>query len=238
MRISRTSGLIVIPLAVVGLIAQVCLAQHEEASRKDQQLGSSGTMLSVGLLNQKVVREALELTDDQKRKAMQINREMIAQVHASVQTPEYSQKMSQSVNAAMSKLNDVLDEGQQKRLRGIYLQAAGAAAFSDPAIATELKLTEDQKKQVAELGRKNRRARSELEEAELAKGSSPQEIGDKTDQLREELSKESLAVLSRDQQEQFEKMKGEKVDVDTALRRGREFGRRARTLSERKQSNK
>ena len=117
------------------------------------------------------------------------------------------------------KVNEVLDEGQQKRLLGIFVQVAGAGATADPVIAKELNITDDQKKQLDEVRQKNMEAMREAFGG--ARDGDREAVREKIQKLREESNKKLMAVLTSDQQAQLEAMKGEKVDIDmSALRLG------------------
>ena len=109
----------------------------------------------------------------------------------------------------------ILDAGQQKRLMGIAIQVNGAGAVVDPAVAKELNLTDDQKKQLAEVRQKNMEA---LRDA--FQGGRDQGGREKIQELRDEANKKMMAVLTSDQQAQLESLKGDKVDIDMSQLRG------------------
>jgi Spy/CpxP family protein refolding chaperone len=72
-------------------------------------------------------------------------------------TPEERQKFIAKMQEIQSKAaNDILtDDAQKKRFRQLELQRAGSNAFTRADVATELKLTDDQKKQIADLQSKS-----------------------------------------------------------------------------------
>src|SRR5206468_4308732 len=70
-------------------------------------------------------------------------------------TGEQRQKMA-SIGTKLSdefnpKVKELLSADQFKRLKQIQIQAQGSAALNNPEVASELKLSDDQKKQLTEL---------------------------------------------------------------------------------------
>lgn len=111
-----------------------------------------------------------------------------------------------------SKLNEILDKPQQVRVHEIAIQFAGARALQDETVAKDLNLTKEQTEKLAainkEIAGKTR---------ELASITDRQERAAKMKELTEEQTAKSNEVLTKDQQEQFTKMKGSAFDV-SALR--------------------
>jgi hypothetical protein len=122
-----------------------------------------------------------------------------------------------------AKLNELLEEPQQKRLQEIYVQVNGTPVLLDDAIVTALKITDEQKDDLNDA----------LADQRQAMMDAFQDFRDMTDDERTEalagLNKERdealLAVLSDDQKSQFEAMKGEKIDIDMSQLRGGFGGR-------------
>ena len=130
------------------------------------------------------------------------------------------EKMQELMASTTAKINEVLDEGQQKRLMGIFIQVSGADAALDPAVAKELNITDDQKKQLDEARQKNGEAMRELFEAARDQEGGREAMREKMEKLRDDANKSMLAVLTSDQQAQLEALKGEKVEIDMSQLRG------------------
>ena len=99
-------------------------------------------------------------------------------------------------------LSQLLNEAQRARLREMAVRAAGAHAFADPAIIKELGLTKEQADKIATIS----------------------EGFNRTDNpgfglLRDEQVATLAAVLTKDQQAQFEKMQGKPFDISVAFQR-------------------
>jgi Spy/CpxP family protein refolding chaperone len=222
MRFSRQGWVMFAGVVMVAMISQVTLAQREEGrrGRGGRDGGGFGGPSGVRLLSLKEVQTALKLTDEQKDKITKINDQMRDDIRKAFDDGTGREKMQELNASAAAKVNEVLDAGQQKRLMGILIQVAGAAATSDPAVAKELNITDDQKKQLETARQSNMEAmRKEFDGARDQTGSR-EEMRAKFDKLREEANKKLMAVLTSDQQAQLEALKGEKVEIDMAQLRG------------------
>jgi Spy/CpxP family protein refolding chaperone len=234
-RFSSRFLVIVAAVAIVAMASQVAMAQNEKGGRgrggrgRGGPGGFGGPVSMVQLATVDKVQDALKLKDDQKEKVAKINDELRDERRKLLEdggTPD-REKMQKMQDASQSKLNEVLDEGQQKRLMGIFVQVAGAGAVMNPVIAKELEITDEQKTKLREAmgamfgGRGGRAGRDGKGEGK-ADG---QSFADR----RAKMDKEISAVLTADQQKKLESLKGEKVDIDMSqLRQGRGGERRER----------
>ena len=205
-------------LVIVSMVSQVSLAQREEGRRgRGGPGGGPGGGLSAGrLLGVKEVQAALKLTEDQTSKLEKINEESRDKIREAMQDGGDRAKMQELMASTTTKVNEVLDEGQQKRLMGILVQVDGAGALTNPAIAKELNITNDQKKKFEEVRESNRAAMREAREGDRDQEGAREKMA----KLREESNKKLMAVLTSDQQAQLEAMKGEKVEIDMSALRG------------------
>jgi Spy/CpxP family protein refolding chaperone len=220
MRFSSKGLATVAALAIVAMLAEVSLAQ--QAGRRGRGIGGGfgGPPSSARLLALKEVQDALKLTDDQKSKIGAINDQMREEIRKAMQDGGGREKVQEMIASITAKINEVLDEGQQKRLMGIFIQVNGAAAALDPAVAKELNITDDQKKQLDEVRQKNMTAMREAFQGARDQAGSREEMRAKAEKLREDSNKQLMAVLTTDQQSQLESLKGEKVDIDMSQLRG------------------
>jgi hypothetical protein len=165
----------------------------------------------------KEVQDALKLTDDQKTKIQTINDESGEKMRDAFRDGGGDRdKMMEIAKDTSDKINGALDAGQQKRLIGIMIQVNGPAAIADPAVAKELNITDDQKKELAEV---RQGVRSELEKLRDDSGSR-EDRAKKVQEIQDDVNKKILAKLTSDQQAQLESLKGEKVDIDMSQLRG------------------
>ncbi len=132
--------------------------------------------------------------------------------------------MQQRREETQKKINDILLPNQQERFAEITLQVSlktqPTQALSDTKVADKLQLTDDQKKQLADLSSDYRQKFMDL----MQGGGLPDP--DAMTKLRTEQSDKAMTVLTPDQKEQLTKMEGKTVDIDPAQLRG--FGRGGR----------
>lgn len=219
-RFSRTVLAMFAAVAIVAMISQVVVAQPEQG-RRGRGGGFGGPPTSVRLATIEEVQKALKLTDEQKDKIGKISDQLRDDVRKAFDGGNGFEKMQDLYKDASAKLNEVLDEGQQKRLMGISIQVNGAGATVDPAVAKELNITDDQQKKLDEVRQRNRLAMREAFQAGGGQGGGREQF----EKLREEGNKKLLAVLTSEQQSQLEALKGEKVDIDMSQFRGGPGGR-------------
>jgi hypothetical protein len=117
-----------------------------------------------------------------------------------------------------AKLNEILDEPQQKRIQEIYVQVNGTNLLTDDAIATALAITDEQKESlqtaIEDQGQAMRDSFGDMQ------GLSPEELTAKMDELNKARDEALLAVLTDEQKTKFEGMKGEKLEIDMTQLRG------------------
>jgi Spy/CpxP family protein refolding chaperone len=219
MRFSRQGWAVIAALVLVAMVSQVSLAQREEGRRGRGGPGGGmfGPPTAGRLLGLKEVQDALKLTDDQKGRIEEINDKMREEMREAFQGGFDREKMMKITTDTSEKINEVLDDGQEKRLMGIMIQVNGAAAIADPAVAKELNITDDQKSKMQEIRTGVREEFEKLRDQDLSR----EERGKKFEEIQADLNKKVLAELTSDQQAQLEKLKGEKVEIDMAQLRGR-----------------
>jgi hypothetical protein len=152
--------------------------------------GGGGGLLS--LAQDEAVRKELEILDDQVQSLQKASQEI-------------AEKATAMGNA---KVAELLLPHQVKRLKEISLQRSirgfrGMTALTDPAIAAQLKLTDDQKKRIEAVSQDIRnKAR------ELFSGGNREGGREKMEALGKERDEKVLAVLTADQKATLEKLKG------------------------------
>jgi Spy/CpxP family protein refolding chaperone len=218
MRFSKTSWMAAVTLVAVAVLSQTAVAQREEGRRGREGGGRfGGPPTGAALLTLKEVQAELKLTDEQKEKVEKINEQMRQDMRDAFGGGGGREKMQEIVKSTTQKVDEVLDDGQRKRLTGIMIQVNGASAVADPNVAKELNITDDQKSKLEKIRDEAREGMRELFSPDLSR----EEREKKMTEYRDDINKKVLAVLSSDQQAQLESMKGEKVEVDLSqLRRG------------------
>jgi protein CpxP len=202
-------------VALVLAVAQTADAQ--QGGRRGFGRGFSVSQAQLASLEQ--VQEELKLNDEQKTKVTSINEKLSTQRRELFQganqenRAERGEQLAKLSAEATSQVQAALDEEQKKRLRGIWIQVAGAAiALENEDLAKELKITDDQKRELERVGEANRRAAGEAFQgfADLSR----EQRTEKFNQFRRESNERALAVLTPEQREQLEKLQGKRVEVD------------------------
>lgn len=127
-------------------------------------------------------------------------------------------KLEEAQKELKEKMNAVLMPHQLDRLKELNIQIRGMGALDDPEVAGELKITEEQKKELSakreEMGQKMREMFT-AGRGEGQRGGPPsEEMRTKFQQLQTEMTEKLLGVLTSEQRAKFEQMKGEKFEFD------------------------
>lgn len=134
------------------------------------------------------------------------------------QRREMQTKMQEATKDAMKKfmpmIKDAISADQLKRLHQIARQLGGSVSMVDEEVANDLKLTDDQKKQIeavnAEYGGKTR----ELFQGAFGGGGGDMaEIQSKVQKLNEERDSVAKELLNADQQKSWTEMLGKPADI-------------------------
>jgi Spy/CpxP family protein refolding chaperone len=203
-------------LALVLALAQTSLAQQQGRGRGFGR-GFSVSQPQLATLEQ--VQTELKVTAEQKSKITEVNETLSSKRRELFQDSnrenfaERREQLDKANAEATEQLGAALDETQQNRLRELWIQVNGTGVLDEEPIAKELKLTEQQQTQIEQ-------ARDDAREAMRA---AFQNAGDQSDEqrrerfleLRRESEQKVLALLTAEQREQFEKMQGKKIEIDT-----------------------
>jgi Spy/CpxP family protein refolding chaperone len=167
-----------------------------------------------GLLMMPEVQKELNITEQQMQQIGQLMAQQREQMQALMQqmrdaTPEQRQQLMQQ---AMQKWDEgigkILQPAQKTRLRELQLQAEGASALARPDVAKELNLSEDQRKKIGDITTQYRQKQMQLWQQGRGPGVDRQAMFQQMQQLRQQMDKELLAVLTTQQLEQWKKMQG------------------------------
>jgi Spy/CpxP family protein refolding chaperone len=145
------------------LLAMLILSASMTANAQRGQGFGRGGMMGGGLALLRIpeVQKELKMTEAQiaKIEAKQGEvREAMQGIFQSGGDPrdmtaeERARMMAKMQEVQTKAVNDILtDDAQKKRFRQLELQRAGANALTRPDVAAELKLTDDQKKKIADI---------------------------------------------------------------------------------------
>jgi Spy/CpxP family protein refolding chaperone len=184
--------------------------------------GSS--MLSLQLLQNEKVAKELELVDDQKGKIKELadatSKEMrsLFSGFQDMDADERAAKMKEFQSKAKArdkeltkKIGDILLAHQTERLDQISLQLRGVGALQDEKVQKALEITDAQKEKMRKIGQGVGEKMKEL----FQPGSdlSREERQKKMQGIQKEVADQTMEVLTAEQKEKLEKMKGPKFDI-------------------------
>jgi len=219
----------VVFLLVSAFVTVLIAATQAEAPRGRRGFGRMrGSLL--GLLRVEQVQKELKLSEDQVAKVNEIGeklREAMREQYAGLRDIEDMQerraKMTELSNQfdrkARGELREVLSREQMMRLYQIRVQVRRTLdALNNRRIAGRLKLTDEQKEKAAALDKatqdKVTKAYAPLRDlSQEERREKMAELREKTTKLREEAEKKALGLLTAEQKEALEKMKGEKFEL-------------------------
>jgi hypothetical protein len=121
---------------------------------------AQGRGVSLFLFEQEIVQKELNFSDEQKAKAQDVVNK-IRQTHideaAAIRKAPAEKRLEKAIAANEAMTADVfkaldLKEGQVKRIRQISLQNDGWRAFGHKDVVEKLKLADDQKKEIEQIG--------------------------------------------------------------------------------------
>lgn len=171
------------------------------------------------------VQKALRLSADQKKQLREINDEFRENFRNLLQAGGAREGVQQLNEDAKAKVAEVLDDDQEKRLRGITIQIMGAnAVLMDADLAKELNVTDEQKAKLEEIHQANMREMSEA----FRSGTPKENRREEFEARREAHAQKLLDVLTSPQQDQLKELQGEKVKIDMMRLRGGGSGNRTR----------
>ncbi len=216
------------PRVLAGFALAVAALMTSSASA---QLGGRGFQIpaaaqNIMLLNSEAVQKELALKTEQTKQISDLASQMQSdamEIFSGLQdlTPEERTKelpnlmkmMTEKGKDLQKKVDNILDAKQQARIRELSLQRRGVQALDDDEVVTSLKLSDEQKKTLGDLRDEVGKASQAMIQGVLGGGGGDQgEIRQKLRAMQKEFGEKALAVLTTEQREQFEKMKGTKFE--------------------------
>lgn len=208
----------------LGVAAVVAFMIQPASAQRGGGMGRMRGFSSATIATLDEVQAELKLTDAQKTEIATINDDMrssMRDLFSGGDRPDGDrsnldafEKLNQEATA---KVDKVLDPAQVKRFQEITLQVNGASALNDSAVREQLHFTDEQTSKYEEARNANRDAMQELQDL------SREERQAKRDELRKAADDRLLAILTPEQQTEFEAMKGAPLEIDLSQLRGR-FG--------------
>lgn len=129
---------------------------------------------------------------------------------------EFRKEAAEREKKSREALAAILDDGQMKRLREIWVQMQGTGALSNDEVAAELKITDLQKEEINDTRDEARRDMGEQMRELFAPGQSDAEreaARTKFRDLQKQVDEKILANLTDEQKKQFADMQGAKFEM-------------------------
>lgn len=191
----------------------------------------------IELIQNPQIKKELNITEDQISKLQQLESDFRKEMQTSfagmtieklkgldeAQKKELEEKVRKQVGEARDQVGTILKPEQLERFKQINLQIYGFGVLSFDHFSKDLKLTEAQEKELRELQRttfQKIRANLDVPEEGKADAETLKQIVAQNRKRTEEIFKGSnekaLAVLTADQKQLLEKLKGNKFELDPA----------------------
>ena len=182
--------------------------------------GMGGMGGGLNLIANPSVQKELKLDEDQVRKAgvvaedarakMTEMRSALEGLEQDARQKKMTEMMKTANEEGIKTLGTFLKPEQVKRFKQIELQQRGLAAFNDPAIASALKITDEQKEKVMALAADQR---SQMAAATEAANGDRQAANQKMMGVRKETLTKALALMTPAQTAAWKEMTGEHFEL-------------------------
>jgi Spy/CpxP family protein refolding chaperone len=137
-----------------------------------------------------------DLTDEERKEEMPNLMKMISEKGKDLQT----------------QVDKILDAKQTARIKELSIQRRNVAALQDDEVVAALKLSDEQKEKLTAIRDSTAKEQEEIVKGLLSGGGDRSQIRTKMEALQKTVGEKSFAVLTPEQREQFEKMKGAKFN--------------------------
>jgi Spy/CpxP family protein refolding chaperone len=218
MRDFRFSWLVII---LISFVASDTAFAQDQGGRRGRGGQGGGQMGVLQLLGNAQVQKELKLADDQIAKIKEIsdaNRPQRRGQGGNNQLPTDEEIAARRKKAeeAGSQALALLTAEQAARFKQVRIWSEGTRALTnDEDVAKQLGLTDDQKGALKTIGEESAKKSGEISQGRRgANEDARKKITDELAALRTTTESECLAVLTDDQQAQFEKLRGPKFELD------------------------
>jgi len=219
---------------VFGLVAAMTAAAYGQPSGGRRGGRLRGSFL--GLVSLEQVRTELKITEDQAAKLQEAGQKLREEARGQymaareIEDPQkrqakYAELSKQFDEKARGQIAEILAQEQMIRLYQIRLQVRGAVyGLNHPFVAGRLKLNDEQKKKAADLEKATQEKTAEAisglrDVAEDQRREKFAEVAEKLGKIRSQADEQAVGLLTAEQKEAFEKMKGAKIELQPRRRR-------------------
>jgi hypothetical protein len=241
---ARRCGTFALALVCAMLIVVSAMAQPPGGRRGGGPGGFGGGMMGgpggnlLGLLRSQDVQNELQLTTDQKDKLQDAAQSMgnmrermqgLQDLSQEERRAKMQEIMTEMQEKTEKQLAEILQPAQLQRLKEIRLQVIGAAALALPEVAKALDITAEQTDKLKAIQQQMQDKMREAMQgaADLSQEERMAKMRETMQQGMKDGAAKALEVLTPQQKEAFEKLKGKKIDIDlsTLMPQGQGPGR-------------
>jgi hypothetical protein len=182
-----------------------------------------GGMPAWRLITQKSVQEELKLNEEQIKKANALSEQLgekqreLFESLQDLEPPERGKKIQEWNQANDKAVAEILKPDQMKRVKQISRQLAGVQAFTSPEVASEIKLTDEQKEKIKEIQQQMFEQRREIFENTPDRA----EAGKKMQELNKTAAEKVVGQLNAEQKTKWKELTGKPFTGEVNF-----FGRR------------
>jgi peroxiredoxin len=213
MSVTRLIGAVVVFAALCGTLLA---AEDAKSPTGETPAANPGKRLPdpiILLIRDEAVRIALKCTAEQSRSLDELlkkhNRVLLAIRDV---TPSGADETARpALGQLRQQFARILDDQQRKRLAGLILQAQGYDALLRSDVSKKLKLTEKQQQDLAAIGEEIAAKLQELQKENA--GNTPEQMQERLASLQKDRQKRILAVLTKQQTEEYAALLGEPFDL-------------------------
>lgn len=223
----RSLMVLAVTLVVGATMFAATATPAAEESQRGSGRGRARSSSLLGLLMREQVQKEMKLNQEQTTKVQEIIEKLGAELreqYSALREIEDRQKQRERMNElrdefdrkVREQLADVVKREQMIRLYQIRLQVRAVVdSLANRYVVGKLKLTEDQKKKLAEINSNVQAKRSELfSSMRDASREQRSEAYQKYRKMRSDADEQALGVLTDEQKKTFEEMKGEKIELE------------------------
>jgi peroxiredoxin len=186
--------------------------KESSESRHTAESGQKQIDPTILLIRDDAVRAELKCTEDQRRTLDELlkkhNRMLLA--IRDVGPTGADETAQPALLEIRDELRKVFNEAQRKRLQGLNLQAQGYDSLLRPDVVAKLKLTEEQRQQLASIAEELRAKAQEWQKDDA--NVTAEQTQAATGQLQKERQQRVLKILDPQQTEHYSSMLGEPFD--------------------------
>ena len=206
-------------------LALVLLATSSAQAQFGRGFRIPATVQNIMLMRSPEVQKELTLSEDQAKAIGTIATEMqstameiisglqdLTAEEREEEMPNVMEMVTEEAKALQDRVDEILDGEQTARMKELSLQARGMEALADEETIAALKVTDEQQKQLAAVRDESADKRDEIFQAMIRGGGDRSKLREEMQALRKETGDKALAVLTTEQREAFEKMKGAKFE--------------------------